>query len=69
MSIPAPRDGDERRTGPLGDVTHKPAKTTPEQPEWAPCVGRPGFFINKTGKLKYDPSKDPKHPAYQQRIP
>ncbi len=36
-----------------------PPPAPPEKPEWAPVPGRPHFWINQRGQMKYAPPLGP----------
>lgn len=65
MSIPTPREGDEQDSHPLGAPTNRPAgpgKDKYGDTVWTDVPNKPGYQVDKDGRLKYNPSKDPMHP-------
>lgn len=64
MPIPQPRDGDARGIAPDGPAQPRAKPGASTQNEWSPVPGRPGFFHDRHGRLKYDPFCDPSHPLY-----
>ena len=52
MGLPQPPEPPEQRHPPLGEPRRQqPAKDD----DWAPVAGRPGFFRDRLGRLKYRP--------------
>lgn len=67
MPIPSPHDADSQGGGPLGQPTNRRPQDPPGRDQygnevWTPIPGKPGYYINHAGRLKYDPAEDPAHP-------
>lgn len=56
MPIPQPHDADSSQGGSLGS---KKGADKASNAEWVQVPGQPGRYVNKDGRLKYNPHEDP----------